>query len=84
MSDIPDDHGPDPDLPSTGPAVEYMSANEVARTYGLSPQTVMRWADHGRLRFATVLGGGRRFARADVERIVVRPGGGQPAVDEAG
>jgi excisionase family DNA binding protein len=36
----------------------------------VSPKTVDRWADQGRIGCIVTLGGHRRFARGDVEEVV--------------
>lgn len=47
----------------------YMSPGQAARILGVSPKTVNRWANEGRIPCAVTLGGHRRF-RADVIRGV--------------
>ncbi len=43
----------------------YLTPGQVARMLGVSPKTVNRWANDGRIPCAMTLGGHRRF-RADV------------------
>lgn len=43
----------------------YLTAGEAARILGVSPKTINRWADNGRIPCAVTLGGHRRF-RPDV------------------
>jgi excisionase family DNA binding protein len=43
----------------------YLTSGEAARILGVSPRTVNRWADHGRIPCSHTLGGQRRF-RPDV------------------
>ncbi len=43
----------------------YLTPGQAARILGVSPKTVNRWANDGRLPCAVTLGGHRRFA-ADV------------------
>jgi excisionase family DNA binding protein len=50
--------------------VEYLTPGQVARMLHVSPKTVDRWADQGRIGCIVTLGGHRRFARADVEEVV--------------
>ena len=45
---------------------------EVAELLGVSPNTVSRWAREGRLPSVLTLGGHRRFASEDVEKLVRR------------
>ena len=47
----------------------YLSPGQAARMLGVSPKTVNRWANEGRIPCAVTLGGHRRF-RADVIRAV--------------
>jgi excisionase family DNA binding protein len=41
----------------------YLSRSEVARLFHVSPITVARWADQGKLPFELTLGGQRRYPR---------------------
>jgi excisionase family DNA binding protein len=50
--------------------VEYLTPGQVARMLHVSPKTVDRWADQGRIGCIVTLGGHRRFARGDVEEVV--------------
>jgi excisionase family DNA binding protein len=50
--------------------VEYLTPGQVARMLHVSPKTVDRWADQGRIGCIVTLGGHRRFARDDVEEVV--------------
>ena len=43
----------------------YLTAGQAARVLGVSPKTVNRWANDGRIPCSVTLGGHRRF-RADV------------------
>jgi excisionase family DNA binding protein len=47
----------------------YLTPGQAARMLGVSPKTVNRWANDGRIPCAVTLGGHRRF-RADVIRSV--------------
>jgi excisionase family DNA binding protein len=40
---------------------DYMTTGEVAKTLGISPKTVARWAKEGKLPHLVTLGGHRRF-----------------------
>jgi len=46
---------------------EFLTPGQVARILHVSPQTVNRWANEGRIPCTLTLGGHRRFKRADVE-----------------
>jgi excisionase family DNA binding protein len=41
----------------------YLSRSEVARLFQVSPITVARWAERGKLPFEMTLGGQRRYPR---------------------
>lgn len=47
----------------------YLTPGQAARILGVSPKTVNRWANDGRIPCAVTLGGHRRF-RVDVIRSV--------------
>ena len=49
--------------------VEYLTPGQVARMLHVSPKTVDRWADQGRIGCIVTLGGHRRFARGEVEEV---------------
>ncbi|MFN2555682.1 MAG: helix-turn-helix domain-containing protein [Nitriliruptorales bacterium] len=46
---------------------EYLTTGEAARLLSVSPKTVSRWADAGRIAYVVTLGGHRRFARSVIE-----------------
>jgi excisionase family DNA binding protein len=45
---------------------EYLTPGEAARLLHVSPKTLNRWANEGRIPCIVTLGGHRRFERADV------------------
>ncbi len=47
---------------------EYLTTTQAARLLGVSPRTVSRWADEGRIAYLVTLGGHRRIARSVVEQ----------------
>ena len=49
---------------------EYLRVAEVAKAFHVSPKTVARWADEGRIPFVLTLGGHRRFPRKDIEKLL--------------
>jgi excisionase family DNA binding protein len=55
-------------------AEEFLTPGQVARILHVSPQTVNRWANEGRIPCTLTLGGHRRFRRADVDAAVRRVG----------
>ena len=48
---------------------DYLRAGEVAELLHVSPKTVGRWARDGKLSHVATLGGHRRYARRDIERL---------------
>lgn len=57
---------------------DYLTPGEVARVLHVSPKTVTRWAQEGRLPCIVTLGGHRRFLRQDVEGAAARMTRGTP------
>ena len=51
---------------------DYLTPGEVARALHVSPKTIIRWANEGRIPCTMTLGGHRRFRRADVDQVVAR------------
>ena len=51
---------------------EYLTPGEVARLLHVSPKTVNRWANEGRIPCIMTLGGHRRFRRDDVDAAARR------------
>lgn len=54
---------------SPGRGKKYLSRSEVARIFRVSPNTVTRWAEAGKLPYIRTLGGHRRYDREAVERL---------------
>ena len=52
------------------PQPEYLTPGQVARMLHVSPKTVNRWANEGRIPCLVTLGGHRRFQREEIERVV--------------
>ena len=48
---------------------DLLPIGDVARTFGVSVETVRRWDREGLIVSTRTLGGQRRFARAEVERL---------------
>ena len=48
---------------------DYLTAGEAGKMLMVSPKTVTRWADAGRIPHAVTLGGHRRFRREDIVKI---------------
>ncbi|HEU4572470.1 MAG TPA: helix-turn-helix domain-containing protein [Candidatus Limnocylindrales bacterium] len=49
---------------------DWISLSEASRVLGVSPATLRRWSDAGRLRVFTTPGGHRRFSRDALERLL--------------
>ena len=49
---------------------DWLGLSEASRLLGVSPATLRRWSDAGRLRVFTTPGGHRRFSRATLERLL--------------
>jgi excisionase family DNA binding protein len=56
-------------MPRLAGDVAYLTPGQAARILGVSPKTVNRWANEGRVPCALTLGGHRRF-RVDVIQAV--------------
>jgi excisionase family DNA binding protein len=55
----------------TGPVGDdYVTPGEAARYLHVSPKTINRWANDGRIPCIVTLGGHRRFRREDVDAAV--------------
>jgi len=48
----------------------WIGLSEASRVLGVSPATLRRWSDAGRLRVFTTPGGHRRFSRSALERLL--------------
>ena len=49
---------------------DWVGLSEASQLLGVSPATLRRWSDAGRLRVFTTPGGHRRFSRATLERLL--------------
>src|SRR5712691_12553575 len=67
-------------LPDRG----WIGLSEAGRLLGVSPATVRRWSDAGRLRVFTTPGGHRRFSRATLERLLPADRSRRPSLNGAG
>lgn len=61
-----------------------MGLSEASRLLGVSPATLRRWSDAGRLRVFTTPGGHRRFSRAALERLLPADRSRRPSLGSAG
>lgn len=50
-------------------ATTYLTTSQVAERFGVHPNTVVNWANEGRLPFIRTAGKHRRFAVEDVEAL---------------
>lgn len=51
-------------------AERLLTVTEAAKTIGVSPSSLRRWTDEGRLVAIRLPGGGRRYERAELERFL--------------
>lgn len=58
------------DMESAADKRDYLRVAEVAELFHVSTKTVVRWSTEGKLPHVLTLGGHRRFARADIEKVV--------------
>jgi excisionase family DNA binding protein len=59
--------------PAPAPSDErYLTTGEVARILRVSPKTVARWAQEGRLPHLVTLGGHRRFPEEPIESLAAK------------
>jgi excisionase family DNA binding protein len=63
---------------------DWISLSEASRVLGVSPATLRRWSDAGRLRVFTTPGGHRRFSRAALERLLPADRSRRPSIGAAG
>lgn len=66
------------------PDPDWIGLSEASRLLGVSPATLRRWSDAGRLRVFTTPGGHRRFSRATLERLLPSDRSRRPSVGGAG
>lgn len=64
--------------------IDWISLSEAGRVLGVSPATVRRWGDAGRLKVFTTPGGHRRFSRAALERLLPSERPARPSLGGAG
>lgn len=66
------------------PRPDWVSLSEAGRLLGVSPATVRRWSDAGRLRAFTTPGGHRRFSRSALQRLLPAGRSRRPSIGTAG
>lgn len=68
----------------TSPRIDWVSLSEASRLLGVSPATVRRWGDAGRLRVFVTPGGHRRFSRSGLEGMLPSVRATRPSLGSAG
>jgi excisionase family DNA binding protein len=63
---------------------DWVGLSEASRVLGVSPATLRRWSDAGRLRVFTTPGGHRRFSRSALERLLPADRSRRPSIAGAG
>jgi excisionase family DNA binding protein len=63
---------------------DWVGLSEASRVLGISPATLRRWSDAGRLRVYTTPGGHRRFSRAALERLLPADRSRRPSIGAGG
>jgi excisionase family DNA binding protein len=63
---------------------DWIGLSEASRLLGVSPATVRRWSDRGRLRVYTTPGGHRRFSRTALEHMLPADRSRRPSLGGAG
>jgi excisionase family DNA binding protein len=63
---------------------DWLGLSEASRLLGVSPATLRRWSDAGRLRVFTTPGGHRRFSKAALERLLPADRSRRPTLGSAG
>jgi excisionase family DNA binding protein len=69
---------------STARDPDWLGLSEASRLLGVSPATLRRWSDAGRLRVFTTPGGHRRFSRSALERLLPADRTRRPTLGSAG
>jgi excisionase family DNA binding protein len=62
---------------------DWIGLSEASRVLGVSPATLRRWSDAGRLRVFTTPGGHRRFSRSALERLLPADRSRRPSIGTA-
>ena len=63
---------------------DWVGLSEASSVLGVSPATIRRWSDAGRLRVFTTPGGHRRFSRRALERLLPADRSRRPSIGPAG
>jgi excisionase family DNA binding protein len=70
--------------PPTRRERDWLGLSEASRLLGVSPATLRRWSDAGRLRVFTTPGGHRRFSRDALQRLLPAERSRRPSLGSAG
>jgi excisionase family DNA binding protein len=63
---------------------DWVGLSEASQVLGVSPATLRRWSDAGRVRVFTTPGGHRRFSRTALERLLPADRSRRPAIGGGG
>ena len=63
---------------------DWVGLSEASQVLGVSPATLRRWSDAGRLRVYTTPGGHRRFSRTALERLLPADRSRRPSIGGGG
>lgn len=63
---------------------DWLGLSEASRVLGVSPATLRRWSDTGRLKVFTTPGGHRRFSRSALERLLPADRSRRPSIGGEG
>lgn len=63
---------------------DWLTLSEASDWLGVSPATLRRWGDAGRVRVFTTPGGHRRFSRTGLHRLLPAEHPGRPSVERLG
>ena len=66
------------------PNADWVGLSDASQLLGVSPATVRRWSNAGRLRVFTTPGGHRRFSRAALERLLPADRSRRPSLGGTG
>ena len=67
-------------MPRSPTIQDWITLSEASRVLGVSPATLRRWSDAGRLRVFTTPGGHRRFSRSSLERMLPADRSRRPSI----
>lgn len=69
---------------SASPDQDWVGLSEASSVLGVSPATLRRWSDAGRLRVYTTPGGHRRFSRSALDRLLPADRSRRPSISGGG